>query len=164
VEGPHHTLEGGTLRYSVSEGFYNSKDSQWLYGKLSELAGFDLQESENWERIDRNLADRLRGINSICDTQIQLQVDKKTFSGRNSEKVADGSYCVSPLDILEDLCLHSTARRRVAARIRTLKCVAKETQDSAFVDLNPSELVYAVGTNRSTELTKNTKWLESHLK
>lgn len=158
----HHTLKDGILRYSVENDSLNSHDDEWLNKNIKPESAGSLKEAKDWARFNHNLQLKLKAMNSTCDTDIGLKVDRKSFWER-PEEWGTPSHCDIGIDAIQQSCDDESFRLRRAKKIKTYSCMGTKGEKSEFSKFKRGTATFHVGKSRAIDQKINRAWLSQHI-
>jgi hypothetical protein len=151
------SVKGGTLRYTIAATGNNSQDGQLLRRALDP----GLPVAERWATIDKNLQQKTKQMNGICETQLAIEVDRASFAKRMDDRY-NANLCDAPVSALQQRCQDAAARKG-AAKLKRIVCRASERPITGFEAVKDGALIFEVGKGGGSNADGNLKWLGEHL-
>jgi hypothetical protein len=157
-----YTLTSGSFHYTVAKESLNSQDGEWLDKHIKVAGGFTLKQVALFERNRKQIVDKLKGMNSTCETSITLDLNKDGFRNRKEDQ-GGTDFCGSAAETLQTFCGDESNRKKVG-KIKKISCLASDKrEESEFTGFKNGLLIFEVGKGRSTDSTAINQWLGKNL-
>lgn len=159
-----HTLKGGVLRYSIEQDRGNQNDQSWLKQALRDQGSVNLNDAEDWKTSLSTLTDKMKSLNSKCQTTIELDLDRKSFKSKYGEH-PHSTLCDKPIDAVRERCEKEEWRDAARSKVKKIHCYGnKSLESSRFVSLKGGVLKFEVGKLYPNDWNGEQKWMDAALK
>lgn len=159
-----HTIKGGVVRFSVEQNRGNSNDQAWVKQAMRDGGSVNLGDAEDWKTATQTLADKMKSLNSTCQTTIELDLDRKSFKEKFGEH-PHASLCDKPIEAVQSRCEKDEWRNAAKSKVKKIQCYGnKSLESSRFVSLKGGVLKFEVGKLYPNDWNLEQSWMDAALK
>ena len=136
-----YSIEGGVFQFTVGTDKWNYHATDWL---KKNLASKNLEEAEDFARVETNLARMALDLNSKCQSNVKAEIDRPSFSAR-VKRTMPLYNCDRMLETLRERCDDDAKWKSLMSKMKVVRCRYLDEPESHFKELKGGVLIFGLG-------------------